>query len=156
MKIRRVTANNRRRLFEIQAGRSDYTFPYALAEPTPEPGNKIVSLEVDKELGKEAFTYVLESGDEGTVHIDHVLEYNKDPGYLADLVLYQLTLEARKRFDSSSIGARELARRLGTSASQLYRLLDSTNYKKSLRQILSLLYLLNCEVDVVVKEKKTA
>lgn len=156
MKVKKVTANNRKKVFEVQAGRHQYTFPYALAAPTPEGDNRIVSLEVDKELGREAFTYVLESGDEGTVHIDSVLEYNKDPAYLADIALYQLTVEAEKRFEASSIGARELARRLGTSPSQLYRLLDTTNHRKSLRQMLSLLYLLNCEVDFTVKERKTA
>jgi hypothetical protein len=31
---------------------------------------------IDAELGGEAFTYVLASGREGTVHVDHVLEYN--------------------------------------------------------------------------------
>lgn len=156
MKVKRVSANNRKRVFEVEARGHQYTFPYALADPTPDSGNRIVSLDVDRELGREAFTYVLESGDEGTVHIDSVLEYNKDPAYLADLALYQLTVEAEKRFEASSIGARELARRLGTSPSQLYRLLDTTNYRKSLRQMLSLLYLLNCEVDFVVRERRTA
>lgn len=31
---------------------------------------------VDPELGREAITYRLESGREGSVHIDAVLEYN--------------------------------------------------------------------------------
>lgn len=154
MKIQRVTANNRKRQFEIRAGRHGYGFPYALADPKPGGADRIVSLHVDPELGREGFTYVLESGREGSVHMDAVLEYNKDPGYLADLILYRLTLEAEKRFEASPIGARELARRLGTSPTQLYRLLDTTNDRKSMRQMLSLLYLLGCEVDVEVRERK--
>jgi hypothetical protein len=44
----------------------------------PSLTNPIVGVSVDRELGDEAFTYVLAAGDEGTVHIDHVLEYNQD------------------------------------------------------------------------------
>ena len=55
--------------------------PYKRLEIRPSPSNLITHVYVDKELGNEAFTYVLESGDEGSVHIDSVLEYNGDPGY---------------------------------------------------------------------------
>jgi hypothetical protein len=44
-------------------------------------------------------------------------------------------------------------RRLGTSAAQLYRLLDQTNYRKSVDQVSALLQVLNCEVDLVVWTK---
>ena len=57
----------------------------------------------------------LESGAEGSVHIDSVLEYNEDPGYMADLALYRLSQEARERFEASGLSAREVARSLGTS-----------------------------------------
>ena len=40
---------------------------------------------------------------------------------------------------------------IGTSATQLYRLLDPTNYRKSLRQLFELLNLLGCDVDVVLR-----
>jgi len=109
---------------------------------------------VDKELGGEGFTYELESGAEGTVHIDQVLDYHQDPGYMADLLLYKLTVEAQKRIERSGIGIRQLARRLRTSPSQLYRLLDTTNYRKSVRQVLSLLHALDCEVDLVVRDRE--
>ncbi len=109
-----------------------------------------------KEVGDEGFTFVLESGDEGTVHIEQVLEYNEDPAYLRDLLLYKLTLEAGKRVDSSPLSKREMIRRLGTSASQFYRLLDQTNYRKSIGQLLSLLHVLDCDVDVVVRTRKSA
>ena len=106
---------------------------------------------VDRELADEAFTYVLESGKEGTIHMDHVLEYNQDPGFMRDLLLYRLTLEAQKRVKRSSLSRRELIRKLGTSAAQFYRLLDQTNYRKSLDQMISLLRILDCEVELVVR-----
>ena len=44
---------------------------------------------VDKELGGEGFTYELQSGNTGTVHVEQVVEYNRDPNYLRDLMLYK-------------------------------------------------------------------
>ena len=73
--------------------------------------------------------------------------------HLRDLMLYKLTLEAQRRIADSPLSKREIIRRLGTSATQLYRLLDQTNYKKSLDQLVSLLQLLECEVDLVVRAK---
>jgi predicted XRE-type DNA-binding protein len=108
---------------------------------------------VDAELGREAFTYVLESGREGSVHIEQVLEYNQDPAYLRDALLYKLTIEAQKRVARSPLTRREIIRRLGTSATQFYRLLDQTNNRKSVDQLLSLLHVLDCEVDLVVRTK---
>jgi hypothetical protein len=105
------------------------------------------------QLPGEGFTYELQSGETGTVHIEQVLEYNRDPNNLRDLMLYKLTVEAQKRIADSPLSKREIIRRLGTSATQLYRLLDQTNYKKSLDQLVSLLQLLECDVDLVVRAK---
>jgi hypothetical protein len=85
--------------------------------------------------------------------VEQVLEYNRDPGYLRESLLYNLTLEAQKRVAASPLSRRELIRRLGTSATQFYRLLDQTNYRKSIDQLLSLLQVLDCEVRLVVRSK---
>ena len=53
----------------------------------------------------------------------------------------------------SKLSRREIIRRLGTSPAQLYRLLDQTNYRKSVDQMLSLLAALDCDVDLVVRAK---
>lgn len=156
MKIRKVTVNNRRRGFEVVAGTRTFFFPFAASQPRPSTGDKVVSVTVDPELGNEGFTYLLESGSEGTVHFDHVLEYNKDPDFLADMLLYKLTLEAQEGLKRTSLSTRELIRRLGTSPAQFYRLLDQTNYRKSVRQMLALLYFLDREVEVVIKKRRTA
>jgi hypothetical protein len=150
VKIRGVAANNRKKAFEIRTYKRVYDFPYALTDPRPGPDDTVERVYVDDELGREGFTYVLASGREGSVHVDSVLEYNRDPSYMADLALYKLTLEARKRMDSSALSKREVIRRLGTSASQLYRLLDPANNRKSLRQLMSLLAVLGYEVDIAV------
>ena len=153
MKIQSVVANNRRRAFEVCTRRDAFVFPYAKTTPTPSAGDRIAEVYVDPELGREGFTYRLTSGSEGSVHLDAVLEYNEYPSYMAELTLYRLTLEATKRYESSGLSAREVARLLDTSPTQLYRLLDPTNYAKSLKQLVSLLYLLGAEVEVEVRNR---
>lgn len=153
MKIRAVRQNNRKKVFEVTTASKTLSYPFARLDIVPSTGDKVACVCADPDLGREAFTYVLESGKEGTVHIDQVLEYNKDPAYLRDLLLYKLTLEAQKRVESSPLSKREIIRRLGTSATQFYRLLDQTNYRKSLDKLLSLLHVLDCDVDLVVRAK---
>lgn len=157
MKIRDVVTNNRKKQFFItnRAGQ-EYSFPYQKVDPQPNSSNRIQEVYVDKELGCEAFTYILESGLEGSVHIDQVLEYNEDPDYFTDLLIYELTLEARKQVSISGLSRRELAKRLKTSVPQLYRLLDPANKRKSMKQLIALLHILNCDVDLVISEKNVA
>lgn len=153
MKIKSVKINNKRKDFEVRASGKTYAFPYVKARPTPTSGDPVARAYVDKELGGEGFTYELQSGKTGTVHVEQILEYNRDPNYLRDLMLYKLTVEAQRRIAESPLSKREIVRRLGTSATQLYRLLDQTNYQKSVDQLVSLLQLLECEVDLVIRKK---
>ena len=153
MKIRSVTHNNRKKTFELRTSAKRFVFPFSKATPTPTIEDPVREIFVDSEAGREAFTYVLHSGRTGTVHIDQVLDYNQDPSYLRNLLLYRLTLEAQQRVATSPLSKREIVRRLGTSAAQLYRLLDQTNYRKSVDQVLALLQVLNCDIDLVVRTK---
>lgn len=153
MKIRSVRHNNRKRMFEVRTSTKTLVFPFSKAELTPTAEDPVTEVSVDAEAGREAFNYVLHSGRTGTVHVEQVLEYNQDPTYLRDLLLYRLTLEAQKRVAKSPLSKREIVRRLGTSAAQLYRLLDQRNYRKSVDQLLALLQVLNCDVDLVVRTK---
>ena len=151
MKITKVIPNNRRKAFEVHTRRKAYGFPYAQVRPRPTSRNKVVHVQVDDDMGRDGFVYVLDSGEQGACHIDHVLEYNRDPAYAADMLLYKLTLWAQEAVRKSDLSTRELIRRLGTSPAQFYRLLDQTNYRKSMRQLLALLHLLDWDVDVVLK-----
>ena len=157
MKLRDVVINNRKAQLElvVRAGKV-YPFPYSRLSPRPSATDRIRVAVVDKELGREAVTYTLESGAEGTIHIDSALEYNQDPSYLAELLNHKLTVEARSRLDESGLSRREIARRLNTSVPQLYRLLDPTYSRKSLNQLVALLHVLDCDVDVVVRPKDAA
>ncbi len=155
MTIVEVRANNRKRALEVQTEEGQFDLPYARLELKPSADDPIVSAWPDEETACEAFTYRLRSGKEETVHLDVVLEFNRHPGYLNDLLLHRLTVEAIKALDESDLSKRELTRRLGTSASQLYRLLDPTNTAKSIGQMLALLRLLGRDVDFVVRPGTT-
>ena len=151
MKIRSVRANSRKRVFQLATWRQRYEIPYFKVDPVPSPSDPVVAVTVDPELGAEAFTYELASGAEGTVHIDQVLDHNQDPAYMRDLILYRLTLEAKQRVAEYPMSKRQIIRRLGTSPTQFYRLLDTANSRKSVDRMLELLHVLECEVDLVVK-----
>jgi predicted XRE-type DNA-binding protein len=157
VKIRDIIINNRKAQLElvVRAGKV-YPFPYAKLSPRPSSKDRIREAVIDKELGREAVTYILESGAEGTIHIDSALEYNQDPSYLAELLNHKLTVEARSRLEKSGLSRREVARRLSTSVPQLYRLLDPSYSRKSLNQLVALLHVLDCEVEVVVRPKDAA
>ncbi len=155
MTIEAVTLNNRRRVFEVltQDG-SALSLPYSGVHPEPMPLDPPVEAYVDEELGREGFTYTLASGAEGSVHVEQVLEYNRDPRYMRDLIVYRLTLEAQSLVERCPLSKREIIRRLGCSPAQLYRLLDPTNYRKSVDGLLTLFAALDCEVDLVVRPRE--
>ncbi len=153
MKIRTIKNNNHRRAFEIGTWRQSFLFPYAKADPAPTTNDPVDSVIIDTELGREAFTYQLASGVEGTIHIEQVLEYNQDPSYLRDQLLYKLTIEAQQQLKKNTLSKREIIRRLGTSPAQFYRLIDATNYRKSIDKVLDLLHVLDCDVELVVRER---
>jgi len=153
MKVSRVSINNRRKEFSVGThSGAAYTFPYAEADLVPDSGNRIKEVFVDKELGNEAITYILNSGDESSIHIEQILEYNEDPRYMAELLTYKLTLEALQGIENSGLSRRQIAKRLKTSVPQLYRLLDPANTSKSINQLVTLLHILHCTVDLVINQ----
>ncbi len=153
MKIRGVAANNRRRVFEVETARDVWVFPYGKAQPPLALEDKVADVYADPELGREAFTYELVGGGSGSIHIDAVLEYNEDPTYMADVVAHELTAAVHAHLEQSTLSRREIMRRLGTSPSQLYRLLDADNTTKSLHQVVALLHVLGCQVSFQVTKR---
>jgi len=151
MTISSIVTNNHRRGFDICCGERCFSYPYTELDIPPSSGNGIVMTWPDEEIGREGFTYRLASGEEDTVHIDRVLEYLRYPEFMRELMIYKLTVEAIRAVDESPLSKRELVRRLGTSASQFYRLLDTTNRTKSIGQLITLLAATGLEVDFVVR-----
>src|SRR3990170_2468119 len=126
MKIKSVIVNTRKKTIEIETPKGILSLPFAKLRVRPTPHNRLARIYVDPELGRRAVTYRLASGQEDSVHIDAFLDYNRDPEFLSK---------------------HEVVRRLKTSPSQLYRLLDSTNYRKSIDEMLRLLSVLGYTVE---------
>ncbi len=106
MKITSVKANNRRRAFEVMCAKGEFTFPYEKADPRPTRDDPIIELFVDPEVGNEGFSYILASGADGCVLLDWVFDYNEEPGYMRDLLLYNLTIQALHRLEATRISKR--------------------------------------------------
>lgn len=154
MKIDAVEIDRRRRSLIIRVGDRAYRFPFAKLPLPPTEGDPLEEAFADPELGCEAFTYRLRSGREDAVHLDNVRLVALDPEALQELLLHRLTVEANEGLEESGLGKRQVARMLGTSPSQLYRLLDPTNYSKSIGQMLALLHLVDREVHVTVRHRR--
>ncbi len=152
MKIKKVIANNRKKAFEVHAGASVYVFPYSRLRLKPSEKAPLLEVFPDPEIGCEGFTYRLTSGKEDTVLMDQVLEYAKDPDYLRKQLLFKLTLKAQKRAGELQVSKREVIRRMGTTPTQFYRLMDQKNTHKTLDQMVRLLAALDCSVDFLFDE----
>lgn len=154
MKIKSVEFNNRRKVFTVKTARGEFEFPYSKSDPPPVRGNYVREAFVDPELGNEAFTYVLDSGKEGSIPLDAILEYNEDPDLMNELLMYNLTLALKKAMENRSMSKREIIKRLGTSPAQFYRILESNSSGKSLGQISRLLYLLDYDLELIIRDKR--
>ena len=153
MKIRSVRHNNRKKVFEVGTSTKKLVFPFSKATPTPtirRPSHGALR----RPRGWPRGVYLrppLRPHRHGARRAGARIQPGSDAPPRSPV--YRLTLEAQKRVAESPLSKREIVRRLGTSAAQLYRLLDQTNYRKSVDQVLALLQVLNCDVDLVVRTK---
>lgn len=152
MKIKRVLANNKKKVVVIETAKGNFELPFWRLVVKPSKMDPMMHIVVDKELGSEGITYTLASGKTDSLHLDAFLDYNKDPDYLRQILLYKLTLKAQDIIKQKKVLKRTLSRRLKTSPTQLYRLLDQTFYGKTIDQMIRLLAALDCGVDVVFKK----
>lgn len=144
----------RRRAFVVRMKDREWTFPFDRCDPPPTREDPVVALFCDVDVGTYGFGYFLRSGGEGFILADQVLDHHADPDYVHDLILHRLTCAALNRLKLRRMPKREIARRLETSTTQVYRLLDTCNYEKSMSQVVKLLYVLGCEVDVTVTPRE--
>jgi len=152
MKIRRVFANNRKKAFIVEAGSKRYEFPYNQLRAKPTRVDPVKVLELRRDLGNEAFFYELKSGKHDVVHIDHVLRYSGNPEFLREELLYTLTVKAQALLKNGDMTKRQLSRRLKTSPTHLYRLLDQTFYNKTIDQMVKLLNALGYSLELTFKK----
>lgn len=147
MKIKKVEVNNKKKALEVETQKGKLSLPFSRLDLPPSATNKIVKIYIDKELAQSAITYVLASGREASVHVDAFLDYNKDPEFVRRAALHGLTVEAIKLLEKSKLSKLEVIRRMQTSPSQLYRLLDPKNYRKSVDEMLKLLSTLGYRIE---------
>ena len=153
MRIKSVVANNRKRAFDITVQpKANFEFPFSKLSLIPTIKNPIVHVAPDSELGFTGFTFTLKDGAEDIVLMDQVLEYAQDPEFQRKALLFKMTMEAKTRIDQLKVKKRELIRRMNTTPTQFYRLLDQTNTHKTIDQMVKLLNALDCSVDVVFHE----
>ncbi|MBI4211051.1 MAG: helix-turn-helix transcriptional regulator [Deltaproteobacteria bacterium] len=107
--------------------------------------NKIVDSGPDEETGHHSFYFVTDQGKKEFVPFDQPLHIAQHPEYVKQQTLYHVTKQVNKMLQASSISKRELARRLGTSLSQVSRLLDTTNEKKELSRLIEIAAILDYE-----------
>ena len=150
MIIRRVRVNNRKKSFEIDTKKGAFSLPFSRLRLVPTSKNRVKEIYVDREVANRGITYVLESGKEDTVHLDAFLDYNRDPDFMREVALFKLTVKANEIMEKSKLAKREVSRKLRTSPSQIYRLLDTTNTKKTIDQMVKLLAALNYQIDFKV------
>lgn len=147
MRIKSVSVNNRKKGFEIGTVKGDLFFPFSKLRLVPSEMDWVKTVYVDKELGLQGITYVLESGAEDSLMVDAFLEYNGDPEYFRKLFLHNLTVRVLRLVEESGLSKREIARKLCTSPAQLYRLLDTANYKKTTDQLFKILVVLGYDLE---------
>lgn len=149
MKIKSVTTDNKSKRVLIRTFTSqEFSLPFSKLTLMPSRENSISKIYVDKELGNEAITYELESGEEDSIHLDVFLDHNKDPGFLRDILLYELTIKAKEALRLSQLTKNEVCRLLKTSSSQLERLLDPTNKSKTIDRMIELLFVLGIQSNI--------
>jgi len=148
MKIKTVTLNIKKKAVEITTGKGGaFSLPFVKLPKIPTTKNPIVTAFVDPELANSAVTLVYVSAEEESVHLDAFLEYNRDPSHMREITLYSMTVEAVEHLKKSGLSKHEVIRRLATSPSQLYRLLDPTNKKKTIDEMVRLLSVIGCRVE---------
>jgi hypothetical protein len=146
--IQHAVHSNRKKMFEVTIGSRTLPIPYTRLDVSPSPGDPVVRTFVRR----DEVRYLLKSGRQGQFDVDAPLfDYNDSPRELRARLLRKLSLEAQKRMKSTPLSVREISRRLSTSPAQLYRLLDEKNPGKSMDQVVSLLQVLDCEVDLIVR-----
>jgi predicted XRE-type DNA-binding protein len=151
--IKDVEANHRRKRITITTKKGDLFLPFNKLRLIPVNDNKVVDIYVDPELAKRAITYVLEDGTEDSIHLDAFLEFHNDPDFTKNTHLHKLTVKANEAFKDSGLSKTDVSTLLGTSRSQLDRLLDTANYKKSIDDVIRLLDVLGYEMEIEFKKK---
>jgi hypothetical protein len=158
-KFREVKPNYRKNVLEVVLveGRKvkKYSLPFAVfRDKRINSKNRFASITIDRELGDQAVSFVLEDGSKGDFPADLVL-YSCDPGYQWS-PLNQLKRALKNKLGASQLSARVLADALNTSPSQVVRLLSENKASKQMLQLFQLAELAGYQIEFSLKKKRAA
>jgi len=158
-KFKEIAPNYRRKVLVVtlQEGRKTVTYelPFAVFRNHKiSTRNRFVSLEIDRELDRQAVLFELEDGTTGDFPADLVLYYC-DPTY-AWSPLNQLKQAIKEKLKQSKLSIRVLADALQTSSSQVMRLLNEQQLPKQFLQLFHLAELAGYTIQFELHKKKAA
>ena len=158
-KFKEVKPNYRKNVLEItllERGKAKkYNLPFAvLRDKRISSDNRFASITIDRELGNEAVSFVLEDGSKDDFPADFVLYYC-DPTYHWSPI-NQLKRALKDKLGSCRLSLRVLADALNTSPSQVVRLLQENTASKQIVQLFQLAELAGYQIEFSLKKKKAA
>jgi len=158
-KFKEVTPNYKKGVVEVALaeGRKvkNYRLPFAVFRNKRIGGkNRFVSITIERELGDQAVSFVLEDGSRGDFPADFVLYYC-DPSYHWS-PLNQLKRALKDKLHAHRLSFRVLADALNTSPSQVVRLLQENKASKQIAQLFHLAELAGYRIEFSLKKKRAA
>jgi hypothetical protein len=158
-KFKNVRPNYRRNLLEItltEGKRSrSYTLPFSLVGATKAGArNRFAQIAIEKELGSQGVSYVLEDGTKGDFPSELVL-YHCEPSYDWSPI-NQLKRALKGELGKSKLSVRVLADALRTSPTQVVRLLEENRASKQLLQLFKLAELAGYRIEFRLRRKPAA
>jgi hypothetical protein len=157
--FKEIHPNYRKHVLEItlREGRKTkkYNLPFAaFRSKNIHSKNRFASIAIDRELGSQAASFVLEDGSKGDFPADFVL-YHCDSSYDWSPI-NQLKKALKDKLGKSKLSVRVIADALSTSPSQVVRLLEENKVSKQLVQLFRLAELAGYQVEFNLKKKKAA
>jgi hypothetical protein len=158
-KFKEIKPNYRKNVLEItlRDGKKikSYSLPFAVFRDVKiSSRNRFTSITIDRELGNQAVSFVLEDASKGEFPADLVLYYC-DPTYHWS-PLNQLKSALKDKISTSRLSVRVIADALDTSASQVARLLQENKASKHIVQLIRLAELAGYQIEFSLKKKRAA
>jgi hypothetical protein len=156
-KFKQVKPNYKKGVLDIALveGRKvkNYRLPFAVfRNKKVSSKNRFASITIDRELGNQAVSFVLDDGSKGDFPADFVLYYC-DPSYHWSPI-NQLKRALKDKLGSSQLSLRVLADAMNTSPSQVVRLLEENKASKQINQLFHLAELAGYKIEFTLKKKK--
>ena len=148
-KLKKIEFNNRKKEFDVfyKSGQKVTLHFGQLGIQS-----NLLAAGVDPESKGIAFFYKTETGAEDFVPYDIPLILAKDPDYLFQIEVEELTADIKKKMESKGITKKFLARSLGTSDIQIQRLLNADNPNKNFLQLNKIAHILGLNLSLKLQK----